>query len=281
MSKNLRLLSAALLAAVSIADKGLATLLHRPYATMLISTLRRILASATVCLGFALPAAAQIPTTSNITGTTDSLNLSVTLSTESRFIGNGKLYFVMLHNNQFYLLSETRGFIPYTGSEIPEYKTIGSSKESITLNNWNTRGQLGAEIFVGYGSDFFEMLSSGRFKHVATLEDLAIPIDPYTSLNRAYSCYNSLGMFVETLTFSFKMTEVQIYSGQRLIHTIPAWQHDARGPTYAAVLGDGKGLYVLGFYQPQTGGKIPYTVSYVRTYRTSADLDPSTVRVCN
>ena len=252
-----------------------------PTHTMLTSVLRKILASAAFFLGFALPAAAQIPTTSSISGSTDSLSLSVTVSTESRFIGNGKLYFVMFHNNQFYLLSETRGFIPYTGGEIPEYKTIGSSKESITLSNWNTRNQLGAEIFVGYGTDFFEMLNNGRFKHVTTLADVAIPMDPFVPLNRAYSCYNSLGMFVETLTFNFKATELQIFSGQQLLHTVPAWQHDASGPSYAAVLGDGKGIYVFGFYQPQTGGKIPYTVSYVRTYRTSVNLDPSTVRVCN
>lgn len=248
---------------------------------MLISTLRRILASATVCLGFALPAAAQIPTTSSISGSTDSLNLSVTVSTESRFIGNGKLYFVVFHNNQFYLLSETRGFIPYTGGEIPEYKTIGSSKESITLNNWNTRSQLGAELFVGYGTDFFEMLNSGRFKHVSTLADVVAPVDPYTAFSRTYSCYNPMGTFVETLTFNFKATELQILSGQRLLHTVPAWQHDAQGPSYAAVLSDGKGLYVFGYNQPYVGAKVTYSVSFVRTYRSSVDLDPSTVRYCN
>lgn len=248
---------------------------------LIFSAIRKILTGAVLCLAFAQPASAQIPTTSSISGATDSLNFSVTVSTESRFVGNGKLYFVMLHNNQFYLLSESRGFIPYTGGEIPEYRAVGSSKESITLNNWNTRGQLGADIFVGYGTDFFEMLNSGRFKHVARLTDVVIPVDPYTALSRTYSCYNPAGTFVETLTFNFKPTELQILSGQRLLHTVPAWQHDAQGPSYAAVLGDGKGLYVFGYNQPYVGAKVTYSVSFARTYRTSVDIDPSTVRYCN
>ena len=97
---------------------------------------------------------AQINATSTTTGYTDALNFTATVAAEPQFVGNGKLYFVMLHGSQIYLLSQTRGFVAYNSGEIPEYKTISRSTEIISIPNWNTRGQLGAAIFVGYGADF-------------------------------------------------------------------------------------------------------------------------------
>lgn len=161
------------------------------------TTLRNLIASAALALGLgATPAFAQITTVATtISGTTQALNFAVSVNPEAQFLGQGKLYFVLLHNNQFYLLSETRGFVPYTGGEIPEYRTMRQSTETIAIGNWNTSAQLGAAVFVGYGTDFFEMLASGRFRQVATLAEYPIPpvVNPYAAYSGAYLCSSSAG----------------------------------------------------------------------------------------
>ncbi|MBB6564171.1 hypothetical protein HNP48_006898 [Acidovorax soli] len=164
----------------------------------MLSTLRTFVVGTALALGLgAAPAFAQITTVATtISGTTQALNFSVSVSPESRFLGQGKLYFVLLHNGQFYLLSETRGFVPYTGGEIPEYRTIRQPTETIAVNNWNTRAQLGAAVFVGYGSDFWEMLNSGRYRQVATLAEYPIPpggSDPYAAYSGTYLCTSDTG----------------------------------------------------------------------------------------
>lgn len=146
---------------------------------------------------------AQINATATITGHTDALNFAATVAPEPQFIGNGKLYFVMLHGSQFYFLSETRGFIAYTGGETPEFKTINRTTESVNLPNWNTRGQLGAAIFVGYGADFFEMLNSGRFKQISTISE----ITPRAIASNAKFYCNNPYQYITTdyVTYSFKL----------------------------------------------------------------------------
>ena len=172
-----------------------------PIATT-VRSLRKRLAGTALALGLAMglaaaPAFAQITTVATtISGTTQALNFAVSVSPEARFLGQGKLYFVLLHNNQFYLLSETRGFVPYTGGEIPEYRTIRQPTETIAVGNWNTRAQLGAAVFVGYGTDFWEMLGSGRYRQVATLAEYPIPPgagDPYAAYSGNYLCTSDSG----------------------------------------------------------------------------------------
>jgi len=161
------------------------------------TTLRNLIASAALALGLgATPAFAQITTVATtISGTTQALNFAVSVNPEAQFLGQGKLYFVLLHNNQFYLLSETRGFVPYMGGEIPEYRTMRQPTETIAVSNWNTRAQLGGAVFVGYGTDFFEMLAAGRYRQVATLAEYPIPpvVDPYAAFSGAYLCSSGTG----------------------------------------------------------------------------------------
>lgn len=247
---------------------------------MIISTFRKILAGATCFLALVMPAAAQVDAAFSRTGSTDALNFSVTIATEQRFIGTGKLYFVLFHNNQFYLLSETRGFVPYTGGEIPEYKTIGRSTEAITINNWSTRSQLGGEIFVGYGADFFEMLNSGRFKHIATLTEITAPANPYAALSRSYSCYNTAGIFIETLRFNFTPTKAEMFSGQQLLITLGNPIVMADGPSYDARVSNGRELTLFTHTPPIVGTRITYSVSYHFTYSNSTSLDFASLRLC-
>lgn len=173
-----------------------------------LGTLRKLLAGTALALGLvAAPAFGQITTVATtISGTTQALNFAVSVNPEARFLGQGKLYFVLLHNGQFYLLSETRGFVPYTGGEIPEYRTIRQPTETIAVSNWNTRAQLGGAIFVGYGNDFSEMLASGRYRQVATLAEYPIPPvagDPYAAYSGAYLCSGSTGAtYNATATFT-------------------------------------------------------------------------------
>jgi len=170
--------------------------------------LRKLLAGAALVLGLgALPAFGQITTvTTTISGTTQALNFAVSVNPEARFVGQGQLYFVLLHNGQFYLLSETRGFVPYTGGEIPEYRTIRQASETIAVSNWNTRAQLGGAVFVGYGTDFWEMLGSGRYRQVATLAEYPIPPvagNPYAAYSGAYLCSSNTGATYDaTATFT-------------------------------------------------------------------------------
>lgn len=174
----------------------------------MLPALRTLVVSTALALGLgAAPASAQITTVATtVSGTTQALNFAVSVSPEARFLGQGKLYFVLLHNGQFYLLSETRGFVPYTGGEIPEYRTIRQPTETIAVSNWNTRAQLGAAVFVGYGTDFWEMLNSGRYRQVATLAEYPIPPgagDPYAAYSGAYLCSGDSGAtYSATATFT-------------------------------------------------------------------------------
>jgi hemin uptake protein HemP len=207
--------------------KGLHPMTDR-ITTMPIPFFKKALAAIALIAGFAAaPVQAQITSiTTTTSGTTDALNFTVRVSPEAQYQGQGKLYFVVLHNGQFYLLSETRGFVPYTGGEIPEYKTIYQQSETLTANAWNTRSQLGASVFVGYGTDFWEMLNSGRFRQVTTLAQYPttppttppVASNPFAAFNGGYRCYSETGA-VYPVTATFTATQAVVDTSRIL--TIP------------------------------------------------------------
>lgn len=90
----------------------------------------------------------------------------------------------------FIFFQKPEDLLPTLAVKPPEFKTINRATESINLPNWNIRGQLGAAIFVGYGSDFFEMLNSGGFKQISTLTNISPPENLYARFNGLYTCYN-------------------------------------------------------------------------------------------
>jgi hypothetical protein len=178
-------------------------------------------------LGAASPAWADISASATTSGSASSYTLVARVTPDAQYLGRGKLYFVMLHGSQIYVLSETRGFLAYTGGEPVEYRTITQATETITVQGWNTVAQAGASIFVGYGSDVMDMLNNGRFKLVATLpsgstpEPPSIPpveTDPYAVHNGSYLCYSETNA---TYTVTATITATQIVVDTSTLPTIP------------------------------------------------------------
>ncbi len=116
-------------------------------------TLKKIAAATALVvasLGAASPAWADITASATASGPSSAYTLVARVTPDAQYVGRGKLYFVMQHGSQIYALSETRGFVPYTGGEPLEYRTISQATETITVQGWNTTAQAGASIFVGF-----------------------------------------------------------------------------------------------------------------------------------
>lgn len=217
-------------------------------------TLKKIAAATALLvasLGAASPAWANITASATTSGSASAYTLVARVTPDPQFVGRGKLYFVMLHGSQIYVLSETRGFIPYTGGEPVEYRTITQANETITVQGWNTTAQAGASIFVGFGSDVMDMINNGRFKLVATLPQAPAPTptptppvvtNPYAVHNGSYMCYDEYGRS-GSITASFtasattidvtRLSNIPVYSyslpastilnepGYRIYHSTP------------------------------------------------------------
>lgn len=180
------------------------------------ATLQQVAAGAALLIGTtaAAPALADINASATTSGTASSYTLVARITPDAQYLGHGKLYFVMQHGAQLYVLSETRGFIAYTAGEPTEYRTITQATETITVQGWNTSAQAGAAIFVGYGTDVTDMLNNGKFKLVATLPQAPAPVapppvtpppvvsNPYAVYNGSYNCSDEYGR-TGTVTASF------------------------------------------------------------------------------
>lgn len=196
---------------------------------MVTRTLKKIAGATALIasLGVASPAWADISASATTSGSASALTLNAIIAPETQYLGVGKLYFVMLQGSQIYVLSETRGFIPYTGGEPAEYRTITQPYETITVQGWNTTAQAGASIFVGYGIDVMDMLNNGKFKLVATLPTASTPApppappvetDPYAVHSGSYLCYDDID---RTFTVTATVTATQIVVDTSRLPTIP------------------------------------------------------------
>lgn len=217
-------------------------------------TLKKIAAATALVvasLGAASPAWADFTVSTTASGAPSAYTLVARVTPEAQFVGRGKLYFVILHGSQIYVLSETRGFIPYTGGEPAAYRTITQATETITVQGWNTTAQAGASVFVGFGTDVMDMINNGRFKQVATLPQAPAPTptptppvvtNPYAVHNGSYMCYDEYGRS-GSITASFtasattidvtRLSNIPVYSyslpastilqepGYRIYHSTP------------------------------------------------------------
>lgn len=223
-------------------------------AMRLTCTLKKIAAATAIVvarLGAASPAWADITASATASGSSSAYTLVARVTPDAQYLGRGKLYFVMLHGSQIYVLSETRGFIPYTGGEPEAYCGITQATETITVQGWNTTAQAGASIFVGFGTDVMDMINNGRFKQVATLPQAPAPTptptppvvtNPYAVHNGSYMCYDEYGRSGSiTATFTAntasvdvtRLLNIPVYSyslpvstllnepGYRIYHSIP------------------------------------------------------------
>ncbi len=171
------------------------------------------------------PAWADITASATTSGSASAYTLVARVTPEAQYVGRGKLYFVMLHGSQIYALSETRGFVPYTGGEPPEYRTIAQATETITVQGWNTTAQAGASVFVGYGTDVMDMLNNSRFKLVATLPAAPAPVtpppaagNPWAAYNGSYGCIDNNGR-TGSITAAFTASTAQVDTSR--LATIP------------------------------------------------------------
>ncbi|MFN9474011.1 MAG: hypothetical protein ACK59X_21595 [Acidovorax sp.] len=192
------------------------------------SPFKKISATTTLAvasLGAASPVWADITASATSSGSARAYTLVTRITPDAQYVGRGKLYFVMLHGSQIYVLSETRGFLPYTGGEPVEYRTITQASETITVQGWNTTAQAGASIFVGYGSDVMDMLNNGRFKLVATLP--AAPAPPpniqYAAYSGTYMCFDDHGRS-GSVTATFTASRAVVDTTQ--LSAIPDYSYD-------------------------------------------------------
>lgn len=201
--------------------------------TMLLTRTFKKIAAATVVitsLGAATPVWADITASATGSGSTSAYTLVARITPDAQYVGRGKLYFVMLHGSHIYVLSETRGFVPYTGGEPEAYRSIAQANETITVQGWNTTAQAGASIFVGYGSDVTDMISNGKFKLVATLPTAPAPTptppvvtNPYAVHNGSYMCYDQYGRS-GSVTASFTATTTVVDTTR--LTTIPVYSYN-------------------------------------------------------
>ena len=140
---------------------------------------------------FTSPALAVITASGSFTGTPQSLDYVATVSIDRAFLG-AKLYLVMQHGPNVFLLTRDRGFVLYTGGEIPEYKTINQTEDIIPLLNWNVSALPDAAIHVGYGVDGWDMVNNGRYKTVNITPPSSGPLptepNPYAANSGEYQC---------------------------------------------------------------------------------------------
>lgn len=139
----------------------------------------------------ASPAFAVITASGSFTGTPQSLDYVATVSIDRAFLG-AKLYLVMQHGPNVFLLTRDRGFVLYTGGEIPEYKRIDQTEDIIPLMNFNVSAVPGAPIHVGYGVDAWDMINNGRYKTVNITPPSNGPLpslpNPYAANSGEYQC---------------------------------------------------------------------------------------------
>lgn len=161
--------------------------------TLLKATLRKIApVAATIFAGLiASPSWANIAASGTFSGPPHALNFVASVSIDRAFLG-AKLYLVMQHGPNVFLLTRDRGFVLYTGDEIPEYKTINQTEDIIPLLNWNVSALPGAAIHVGYGVDGWDMINNGRYKtvNITPPSDGPLPTvpNPYSANSGDYRC---------------------------------------------------------------------------------------------
>lgn len=159
-------------------------------------------------LGTTPSAIAQINASATITGSADSLNFKATITPDARFIGNGsKIWIAYVHGGTVYFNGGPAGFEIYTGGNAPAILGVTQTTEVIDFRNWVVRPILGAEVYVGYGTDFMDMLSNQRFKKIATLtENISIPATGINALmgnvTLQYKFTGSSTIYTDTITFT-------------------------------------------------------------------------------
>lgn len=130
-----------------------------------------------------------------MTGSLSAATFSATLVPDGSFINNGSKFWLALIDTrgQGYFHSGAQGgWVPYRGGVAPAYADISAPSISVGFTQWDVSTSIGSQIYIAYGSSFEEMLSSGRFLLIHTIQGPAP--DPLASNSGPYTCYNSVGL---------------------------------------------------------------------------------------
>ena len=110
--------------------------------------------------------------TGTASGTLRARALSVTLQPALAELGsNRKIFIAGVLGSQIYFLTPT-GWQPWASGSIPVYASGAIATQTIRVfdGSIDLSGAAGAQIYVGYGTDDAEMLASGRYALVHTLQ---------------------------------------------------------------------------------------------------------------
>jgi hypothetical protein len=125
----------------------------------------------------------------NALGSSAALTISATVTPSVDFVSNNsKLYLAIVQGADVYFYSDTAGFVPYAGglgvltssnpTEAPPVRSITKSTETIALAG-DARGVAGADVYVGYGASFTELINNSRYSKLYTMitrpEDCVAP----------------------------------------------------------------------------------------------------------
>ncbi len=146
---------------------------------------KTILAVALCLINFASNAE-PVNATASATGSSSALNFTATVSPTSNFIGNNsKLYLAVLLGNALYFYSDAAGFVEYVGglaalassnaAEPTSVRAISKSTETINFAGDATVA-VGADIYIGYGTNFAELISGARIAKKYTIRNGQAPI---------------------------------------------------------------------------------------------------------
>lgn len=247
------------------------------------ATLRRILpvAAAVVASLTTSPSFATITASGTFSGPPHALNFVASVSVDSAFLG-AKLYLVMQHGPNVFLLTPDRGFVLYTGDEIPAYKTIRQSAEIIPLLNWNVSALPGAAIHVGYGVDGWDMVNNGRYKtvNITPPSDGPLPTvpNPYAGHSGEYQCIDR--NYRPGSVTAWINAEVAVVDSMRLPETRYTHYNVPFGPNTGIAVGEpvrsyhnGVGTYPqrMVLIDPTLQGKYPLIITH-QTNRNDTTL---------
>ena len=150
--------------------------------------LRKTAIAASIYLIGTATFAGSVNASVNVFGASQALTVNATVTPTNDFVSNNsKLYLAIVQGADVYFYSDTAGFVPYAGglsaltgpnpAEAPPVRSITKGAESITLTG-DARGVAGADVYVGYGASFTELISNARYTKLYTMitrpEDLTM-----------------------------------------------------------------------------------------------------------
>jgi hypothetical protein len=136
-------------------------------------------ASALIWAGLASIASADIHTSTFYSGRSLSGGSVTDLMTLDILVGDidntnpptaTSLYLAVLMPNGQLLFHDGKQLRPYDGKAGAVFQTTTQRGEHLRLEDWNVAALFGAQVYVGYGNSFQQMLDRTQYKAVATIQ---------------------------------------------------------------------------------------------------------------